>query len=45
MDYLDGILDKVREWFRKLLDALLGPESQPETEPIPVPVRDGQRRR
>ncbi|MGJ3246445.1 MAG: hypothetical protein ACFE0I_10265 [Elainellaceae cyanobacterium] len=45
MDYLEGILDKLKDWVRKLLDALLGPEAQPEPEPIPVPVREGQRRR
>ncbi|MGJ3251078.1 MAG: hypothetical protein ACFE0J_08100 [Elainellaceae cyanobacterium] len=45
MDYLDGILDKLKDWVRKLLDALLGPDAQPESEPIPIPVREGQRRR
>jgi len=45
MDYIDKLLEKLREWARKLIDALLGPEPQPEPEPIPVPVRDPERRR
>lgn len=45
MDYIDDILEKLKEWARKLVDALLGPDVQPEPEPIPVPVRDTQRRR
>jgi len=44
MDYLEKVLEKVKEWARKLIEALLGPESQPEAELIPVPVNDQQRR-
>ncbi|MGA1600728.1 MAG: hypothetical protein ACO4CG_00385 [Prochlorothrix sp.] len=44
MDYIDQVLDKLKEWIRRLADALLGPEPQPETEPIPVPVDDWRRR-
>jgi len=44
MDYLDKVLEKVKEWARKLIEALLGPEGQPEGELIPVPVNDPQRR-
>ncbi len=44
MDYIDKVLEKLKEWTRKLIDALLGPEAQPEPEPIPVPVRDTNRR-
>ncbi|WP_264320469.1 hypothetical protein [Zarconia navalis] len=40
MDYIDTILDQLKEWARKITDALLGPETAPEPEPIPVPVRD-----
>ncbi len=40
MDYIDTILDKLKEWARKIIDALLGPEVAPEPEPIPIPVRD-----
>ncbi|NJR64844.1 MAG: hypothetical protein HC772_05235 [Leptolyngbyaceae cyanobacterium CRU_2_3] len=45
MDYIDKVLEKLKEWARKLVEALLGPEAQPEPEPIPVPVRDTDRRR
>ena len=44
MDYLEKVLEKIKEWARKLIDALLGPEAQPEPEPIPIPVNDSQRR-
>lgn len=45
MDYIDRILEKLKEWGRKLIEALLGPDTQPEPEPIPIPVRDPERRR
>ncbi len=45
MAQIDKVLEKLKEWARKLIEALLGPEAQPEAEPIPVPVRDSQRRR
>lgn len=45
MDYIDQVLEKLKEWTRKVIEALLGPEAQPEPEPIPVPVRDTDRRR
>lgn len=44
MDYLEKVLEKLKEWTRKLIEALLGPEAQPEPEPIPIPVNDPQRR-
>ena len=44
MDFIEEILDKVRELVRKLLDTLLGPEAQPEHELIPVPVDEKRRR-
>jgi hypothetical protein len=44
MDYLEKVLEKVKEWARRLIEALLGPEAQPEPEPIPIPVNDSQRR-
>ena len=44
MDYLDKVLEKLKEWARKIIDALLGPEVQPEPELIPIPVDDHQRR-
>jgi hypothetical protein len=45
MDYIQKLLEKVKEWAGKIIEALLGPEAQPEPELIPVPVRDSNRRR
>ncbi|MEL6940013.1 MAG: hypothetical protein AAFO84_12545 [Cyanobacteria bacterium J06598_1] len=44
MDYIDQVLDKLREWVDKVIDALLGPEVQQEPELIPIPVDDRQMR-
>jgi hypothetical protein len=44
MDYIEKVLEKIKEWARKIVDALLGPETQPEPEPVPIPVNDPQRR-
>ncbi|WP_277881262.1 MULTISPECIES: hypothetical protein [Cyanophyceae] len=44
MDYLDKVLEKVKEWARRLVEAILGPEGQPEGELIPIPVKDSPRR-
>ncbi len=44
MDFIDKILEKLKDWTRKLVDALLGPAGQPEPELIPIPVNDRQRR-
>ncbi len=43
MDYIDQVLENLKEWVRRLADALLGPEPQPELEPVPIPV-DRRRR-
>lgn len=40
MDYIEKALEKLRDWVDRILDALLGPEAQPEQEPIPIPVED-----
>jgi hypothetical protein len=45
MDYIDKILEKLKELARKLIEALLGPEAEPEPELIPIPVEDRSRRR
>jgi hypothetical protein len=37
---IDKIIEKVRDWVNRVLDALFGPEVQPEVEPIPIPVKD-----
>jgi hypothetical protein len=40
MEYLEKILDALKNLARKVIDAVLGPEPEPELEPIPIPVRD-----
>lgn len=40
MEYIEKVLEKLREWAEKVIEALLGPEVHPEPEPIPVPVDD-----
>ncbi|MDG2615543.1 hypothetical protein P7L53_04735 [Thermoleptolyngbya sichuanensis XZ-Cy5] len=45
MDYIDKVLEKLKEWARKLVEALLGSDVQPEPEPIPIPVDDRSHRR
>ena len=42
MDYIEQILEKIKEWTRKLVEALLGPDVEPEPEPIPIPVRNSE---
>lgn len=45
MDYIDKLIEKLKEWARKIVEALLGPEAEPEPEPIPIPVNEPHRRR
>ncbi|HIK06144.1 MAG TPA: hypothetical protein IGS40_15740 [Trichormus sp. M33_DOE_039] len=45
MDYIDKVLEKLKELARKLIEALLGPEVEPEPELIPIPVDQRSRRR
>ncbi|MEB3826330.1 hypothetical protein [Phormidium sp. CCY1219] len=45
MDYIDTLIEKLKEWARKIVEALLGPEAEPEPEPIPIPVNEPRRRR
>ncbi|NEP71286.1 MULTISPECIES: hypothetical protein [Okeania] len=44
MDFIDKVIEKLKEWTRKLVDSLLGPEPEPEPELIPIPVKDRSRR-
>ena len=44
MDYVEKVLEKLKEWARKLIETLLGPEPEPEAERIPIPVNDRARR-
>lgn len=45
MDYIDSVLEKLKELARKLIEALLGPEVEPEPELIPIPVNERSSRR
>ncbi|MEL6501879.1 MAG: hypothetical protein AAFQ23_10830 [Cyanobacteria bacterium J06623_1] len=45
MDYIDKILEKLKDIAQKLIEVLLGPDVEPERETIPIPVNDRQRRR
>ncbi len=40
MEYLEKILDALKNLARKVVDAVFGPEAEPELELIPIPVRD-----
>ncbi|MBE9211274.1 MAG: hypothetical protein HC836_19995 [Richelia sp. RM2_1_2] len=40
MDYIEKVLEKLKELTRKLIDALLGPSAEPEAELIPIPVNE-----
>ena len=44
MDYIDKALEKLKELARKLIEAILGPEAEPEAELIPIPVDRNRRR-
>lgn len=37
---IEKVLEELKEWLNRLADALFGPQTQPESEPIPVPVDD-----
>jgi hypothetical protein len=43
MDYIEQLLDKLKEWAQKLIEVLLGPDAEPEGELIPIPVDDRHR--
>jgi hypothetical protein len=45
MGYLERVLEKIKEWAERVIEVLLGPVAEPETEAIPVPVDDRYRRR
>lgn len=40
MEYIEKVLEKIKDWARKVVEAVLGPDMQPEPELIPVPVRE-----
>lgn len=43
MDYIDTLIEKLKAWARRLLEALLGPQ-EPEAEPVPIPIPVDDRR-
>jgi hypothetical protein len=43
MEAIEQILEKLKEWAEKLIEALTGGEAEPEMELIPIPLRDSQR--
>jgi hypothetical protein len=45
MGYLERVLEKIKEWAERVIEVLLGPLAEPESEPIPIPVDDRYRRR
>ncbi|MBE9228415.1 hypothetical protein IQ264_23625 [Phormidium sp. LEGE 05292] len=45
MDFIEQLLETLKEWARKIMDLVLGPEAEPEPEPIPIPVEEPYRRR
>lgn len=45
MEYIDKVIEKLRELAKKLIEALLGPTVEPEPELVPIPVRDSPGRR
>jgi hypothetical protein len=45
MDYIEKVLEKLKELAQKLIEVLLGPEPETEAELIPIPVDERQRRR
>ncbi len=45
MDYIEKVLEKLKELAGRLIESLLGPETEPEPELIPIPVDDRSRRR
>jgi hypothetical protein len=40
MDFLEELLDKLRSWMRKLVEALIGQNEESEPELIPIPVKE-----
>ncbi|MEN9201744.1 MAG: hypothetical protein Q6K80_00055 [Thermostichus sp. DG_1_6_bins_120] len=44
MDWVEKVLEKIREWVERVIDTLLG-APQPQQQPIPVPVEDGSHHR
>ena len=44
MDYLEELLEKLRELAQRVIEVLAGPEVETEPELIPIPVNDRRSR-
>jgi hypothetical protein len=44
MEYLEKLIEKLRELAQKLIETLLGPDAETEPELIPIPVNERNRR-
>jgi len=44
MDYLDKVWENIKNWAKKLIEILLGGNTEPEAELIPIPVDKPDRR-
>jgi hypothetical protein len=44
MDYIEKVLEKLKDWAQRLIETLLGPAGEPEPELIPIPVKEPSRR-
>jgi hypothetical protein len=44
MEYLERLIEKLRELAQKLIETLLGPDVETEPELIPIPVNERSRR-
>lgn len=40
MGQIEKIIEKIKEWTQKLIEALAGPSAEPEPELIPIPVNE-----
>lgn len=43
MDYIEKVLEKLKDWAQKLIETLLGPNPELEPELIPIPVKQPSR--
>lgn len=44
MESIGKVLEKLKDWARRVIETLLGPDIEPEPELIPIPVHDRRRR-
>jgi hypothetical protein len=40
MDFIDQLLERLKAWAKRIVEALVGPDPAPEAELIPIPVED-----